>query len=124
LTACRGRGRIRAKATRRTPYAENTPKANAAIDAQISIAKFNRSAIQSAFVDCIFGQGTGFISAIQDRSLKNSCSASFQFGIAFRSWAEQVPYRQVHEKIRIASLTNDAIVAESAAALTLFSIYQ
>jgi hypothetical protein len=37
------------------PYAEKTPNANAATDAQISIARSNRSVIQSAFVDRIFG---------------------------------------------------------------------
>jgi hypothetical protein len=55
LTVCCGRGRISAKATRKMPYAEKTPNANAATDAQISIARSNRSVIQSAFVDRIFG---------------------------------------------------------------------
>jgi hypothetical protein len=40
------------------PYAEKTPKANAAIDAQISITKFNTSVIQSAFVDCVLAKAT------------------------------------------------------------------
>jgi hypothetical protein len=37
---------------------------------------------------------------------------------------QQALHRRIQEKIKIASLTNDAIVAEFAAALTLFSIYQ
>ncbi len=37
---------------------------------------------------------------------------------------QQVLHRKMQANIKIASLTNDAIVAEFAAALTLFSIYQ
>jgi hypothetical protein len=106
------------------PYAANTPKANAAIDAQISIAKFNRSPIQSAFVDCVLTKATGFISAILDRSLKTRVPQTFNRTIHYGHRRLQVLHQHVHAKIRTASLTNDAIVAEFAAALTLFSIYQ
>ena len=51
FTACRGRGRISAKPTLSIPYAVNSPNAIAAMHAQISIAKFNRSAIESALVN-------------------------------------------------------------------------
>lgn len=49
--AVRGRGRMRANPTRRMPYAAMTPKTSAAMDAQINIAKFNQSAIESASVN-------------------------------------------------------------------------
>ena len=45
-TACElGRGRMRANATRRIPYAAKIPNAREASDAQISITKFNKSAM-------------------------------------------------------------------------------
>ena len=47
----RGCGRIRAKPTRKIPYAPSTPNAIDPTDAQINIAKFNKSAIGPAPVD-------------------------------------------------------------------------
>lgn len=95
FTASRARGRIRAKPTRKIPYAAKIPNASAAMDAQINIAKFNRPAIQTALIDCLLG---------------------------FGSLALPRPNRG---KPRFASYTgNDAIVAEIDAELTLFSVDQ
>jgi hypothetical protein len=116
-----------AKATRKTPYAAKTPKANAAIDAQTSIARFNRSAIQSAFVVCIFAKATVLVSAIQNCSLKLvfrklsvTHFASVISGCTFSTGESTQKLESPHYRL----LSNDAIVAEFAAALTLFSIYQ
>jgi len=125
LTACRGRGRIRAKAIRKIPYAAKTPNANAAIDAQISIAKFNRSPIQSAFVDCVLAKVTGFNIGNSGLLFKKLVRCKLSINqVLFGRLRQHLLHQQVHTKIRIASLTNDAIVAEFAAALTLISIYQ
>jgi len=87
LTATLGRGRIMAKPAFRIPYAAKTPNAIEAIDAQMSIARLSKFAIQSALIN----------------------------------WDAPAPHG--HSSGR-PSNHNDAIVAENAAALTLFSVYQ
>jgi hypothetical protein len=49
--AVRWRGRMSRNAMRKIPYAAKTPKTRAAMDAQINIAKFIKSAIQSTLVN-------------------------------------------------------------------------
>lgn len=51
--ATRGRGRMSEKMTRKMPYAAKTPKTRAATDAQINIARFNKSDIQSTLVNLL-----------------------------------------------------------------------
>jgi hypothetical protein len=76
-----------ANPTFRIPYAAKTPNAMEAIDAQISIARLSKFAIQSALVN----------------------------------WDAPAPHAHTSGR---PSNHNDAIVAENAAALTLFSVYQ